>query len=51
MRHATVDDVRVPPAIAGIAVSTSSAPASEITESGFDGSRSQPATSVRKMTL
>jgi hypothetical protein len=42
---------RIPPATAGIAASTSSAVVSEITESGSAGSRSQPATSVRKITL
>src|SRR5204863_9149371 len=42
---------RMPPATCGSAASTSSAAVSEITDDGSAVSRSQPATSVRKMTL
>jgi hypothetical protein len=42
---------RMPPATPSSAASTSSAPASLMTEAGSAGSRSQPSTSVRNMTL
>jgi hypothetical protein len=42
---------RMPPDSEASADSTSSALACEITLSGSDGSRSQPGTSVRNMTL
>jgi hypothetical protein len=42
---------RMPPLVAVIAASTSSAPASETTDVGSDGSLSQPGTSVRNMIL
>jgi hypothetical protein len=42
---------RMPPEMPGSAATTSSASASDTMESGSAGSRSQPATSVRNMTL
>ena len=42
---------RIPPSMCSSASSTSFARAAVMTDSGSDGSRSQPATSVRKMTL
>src|SRR3954465_68980 len=42
---------RMPPSIEAIAAWTWSAPRSEMTDSGSAGSRSQPGTSVRKITL
>jgi hypothetical protein len=42
---------RIPPESRGSAASTSSAEVSEITDDGSAGSRSQPRTSVRNITL
>jgi hypothetical protein len=49
--HAAIDDVGVVDAAVGSAAATSSAETSEIVEAGSSGSRSQPGTSVRNITL